>query len=68
MTEPKLGERVLVEWGLAGQVHAEVAQVYGPPALRHVLVRLSPEVTGDVVDEPVTISVPVEAVHQVEAA
>lgn len=68
MTEPKLGERVLVEWGLAGQVQAEVAQVYGPPALRHVLVRLSPEVTGDVVDEPVTISVPVEAVHQVEAA
>lgn len=68
MADLRFGERVLIEWGLDGRVQAEVEQVYGPPALRHVLVRLSPDVTGDVVDEPVTISVPLGAVYQVEAA
>lgn len=68
MTEPQPDTRVLVEWGLEGQVAADVVEVYGPPARRHVLVRLTPEVSGDIVDEPVTLSVPLDAVRQAEAA
>lgn len=68
MSEPHPGERVLVEWGLGGQVGAEVIEVYGPPALRHVLVRLTPQISSDVVDEPTTLSVPLSAVEQVETA
>lgn len=68
MTEPHPGERVLVEWGLDTQVGAEVLEVYGPPALRHVLVRLTPQISSEVVDEPTTLSVPLSAVEQVETA
>lgn len=68
MTEPQPEARVLVEWGLEGHVAADVVEVYGPPARRHVLVRLTPDVSGDVVDEPVTLSVPLHAVKEVEAA
>lgn len=68
MTEPQPEAQVLVQWGLEGHVAAEVVEVYGPSARRHVLVRLTPEVSGDVVDESVTLSVPLDAVKEVEAA
>lgn len=68
MNEPQTGQRVLVEWGLDAQVGAEVIEVYGPPALRHVLVRLTPQLSSDVVDEPTMLSVPLSAVEQVETA
>lgn len=68
MSEPHPGERVLVEWGLGNQVGAEVLEVYGPPARRHVLVRLTPQLSSDVVDEPTTLSVPLSEVEQVETA
>ena len=68
MYEPQPGERVLVEWGLDSQVGAEVIEVYGPEARRHVLVRLTPQLSSDVVDEPSTLSVPLSAVEQVETA
>jgi hypothetical protein len=68
MPEVARGDRVLIEWGLDGYVEGDVEEVYGPPARQHVLVRLTPEVSGDVVDEPVSISVPVDAVRQAETA
>lgn len=68
MSELRPNDQVLVDFGLEGQVRTEVEQVYGPPGRRHVLVRLSPEVSGDVVDEPVTISVPLAAVNAVQTA
>lgn len=68
MSEPQLGERVLVKWGPDTQVLAEVMEVYGPDARRHVLVLLTPEISSDVVDQPTTLSVPLYAVEQVETA
>lgn len=45
------GEPVVVAWGLA-DVIGTVHEVYGPPARKHVVVKLTPELSGDVVDEP----------------
>jgi hypothetical protein len=68
MSEPQIGERVLVKWGPDAQVMAEVMEVYGPDARRHVLVLLTPEVSDDVVDQPTTLALPMYAVEQVETA
>lgn len=67
MNEPQPGSRVLVEWGIDGRVAAEVDEVYGPRLRRHVLVRLSPEVSGSIVAETVTFAVPLTAVHEPDA-
>jgi len=61
------GEPVVVAWGLA-DVIGTVHEVYGPPARKHVVVKLTPELSGDVVDEPTTVSVPLDAVRRVEPA
>ncbi len=61
------GEPVIVVWGLA-DVIGTVHEVYGPPARKHVVVKLTPELSGDVVDEPTTVSVPLDAVRRVEPA
>lgn len=68
MKEPSPHDRVLIPFGLGGQVEAEVEYVYGPPTLRHVLVLLTPEVSSEVVAEPTTMSVPIASVRQIEAA
>lgn len=66
MTDAELsyGQEVTIPWGLAA-VHGTVHEIYGPPARRHVVVRLSPEVSGDVVDEATTVSMPIDAVTPV---
>jgi hypothetical protein len=40
------GTKVQVDLGLAGDV---VAEVYGPPVQRHLLLRLAPQISGDLV-------------------
>lgn len=50
------GDEVVIPWG-ATEVHGRVAEVYGPPAQRRVLVALEPELSSGVVDEPTTVSV-----------
>lgn len=69
MTDSELsyGDEVVVEWGLA-QVHGHVHEVYGPPARKHVVVRLTPELSGGAVSEPTTVSVPLEAIRRVAPA
>jgi hypothetical protein len=62
------GTKVKVDLGLAGDVVAEVVEVYGPPGQRHVLVRLAPEFSGDLVAEPVVRSLPASAVRDVQTA
>lgn len=62
------GTRVYVTFGLDGEVVAEVVETYGPPARRHVLVRLSPELSGDVVGEPLLVSLPESAVREAQPA
>ena len=62
------GTKVCVTLGLDGEVVAEVVETYGPPGRRHVLVRLSPEISGDLVAEPVVLSLPESAVREVQPA
>lgn len=62
------GDLVAIPWGLERDVHGTVQEVYGPPARRHVVVLLTPEVSGSIVDEPSTISMPIDSVKKVAPA
>lgn len=66
-TALKSGDQVLVLWGLA-EVLGQVVEVYGPPARSFVVVELTPELSGEIVDEPTTVSLPIDAVQLVVAA
>lgn len=59
------GTKAKVDLRLAGDV---VAEVYGPPGQRHVLIRLAPETSGDPVAEPVVRSLPASVVQDVQTA
>lgn len=62
------GDEVLMPWGFEEDVRGAVQEVYGPPARRHVVVLLTPEVSGAIVDEPSTVSMPLDAVKKVAPA
>ena len=61
------GDEVAIPWGLS-EVRGTVADIYGPPLRRHVIVRLTPELSGYVVDEPTTVSMPIDSVRKVSPA
>lgn len=64
MNEPlKVGEVVVVPWGLA-EVRGTIVEIYGNAARAHVVIELTPEVSGDVVDEPTTVSLPLDSVRR----
>lgn len=67
-TDLRYGDEVLIPWGPATEVRGTVQEVYGPPARRHVVILLTPELTGSVVDEPSTVSMPIDAVKKVAPA
>lgn len=68
MKEPfKVGEVVVVPWGLA-EVRGTIAEIYGNAKRIHVVIELTPEVSGDVVDEPTTVSLPVDSVRRAGVA
>lgn len=58
------GDGVVIPWGFT-EVHGRVAEVYGPPAQRRVIVALEPELSSFVVDEPTTVSIPLTDVKKV---
>ena len=58
------GDEVLLPWGFQEDVRGTVQEIYGPPGRRHVLILLSPEVSGSIVDEPATVSMPIDAVRK----
>ncbi len=62
------GDEVLIPWGFEDDVRGTVQEVYGPPPRRHVVVLLTPELSGSVVDEPSTISMPIDTVKKVAPA
>lgn len=62
------GEEVIIPWGGLLEVRGTVDEVYGPASSRHVVVRLTPELTGTLVDEPTTVSLPIDAVKKVVPA
>lgn len=67
-TELTYGDEVLIPWGFEDDVRGTVQEVYGPPARQHVVVLLTPELSGSVVDEPSTVSMPIDAVKKVAPA
>ena len=54
--ELNYGDEVVIPWGFT-EVHGGVAEVYGPPAQRRVIVALEPELSSYVVDEATTVAV-----------
>ena len=65
--ELKYGDEVVIPWGFT-EVHGRVAEIYGPPTLRRVIVALEPELSSFVVDEPTTVSVPITDVKRIVPA
>jgi len=63
----KVGEVVVVPWGLA-EVRGTIAEIYGNATRAHVVIELTPEVSGDVVDEPTTVSLPLRSVRRAGVA
>jgi hypothetical protein len=65
--ELKVGEFVILLWGLA-EVRGTIAEIYSNAARTHVVIELTPEVSGDVVDEPTTVSLPLQSVRRADVA
>ena len=63
----KVGDVVVVPWGLA-EVRGTIAEIYGSATRAHVVIELTPDVSGDVVDEPTTVSLPLESVRRAGVA
>lgn len=63
----EIGETVAFMWGVS-EVRGTVAEVYGDEGRRQVVVALDPETTGYVVDEPTTVSLPIEEIRRIVAA
>lgn len=70
MAESELayGAEVVIPWGFDAHVRGTVEEVYGPPTRRHVIVRLTPELSGAIVDEPSTVSMPIDSVRKAAPA
>ena len=65
--EPMYGDLVEIPWGPRNAVRATVHEVYGQPGRRHVVVLLTPDVSGYVVDKPTTLSLSIDKVTRVTA-
>lgn len=59
----KVGETAVFTWGVT-EVAGTVAEIYGRTGQRQVVLALDPEESGYVVDEPTTVSLPLEAVRR----
>lgn len=62
------GDEVLIPWGFEYDVRGMVQEVYGPSARRHVVVLLTPELSGAIVDEPSTVAIPLDSVKKAAPA
>jgi len=65
--ELKIGDVVSFLWGVS-EVRGVVAEVYGLKGHRQVVIALDPDMAGYVVDEPTTVSLPIEDVRRAVAA
>lgn len=66
--EPMYGEIVEIPWGPRDAVRATVHEVYGQADRHHVVVLLTPEVSGYIVAESTTLSLHISKVKKVTAA
>lgn len=58
------GDEVIIPWGVS-EVRGTVREIYGQPPRIHVVVELTPELSGSIVDEPTTVTIPLDAVRKV---
>jgi len=65
--ELKVGDAVIFMWGVS-EVAGTVAEVYGRRGHRQVVIALEPDTSGYVVDEPTTVSLPIDDVRRAVAA
>jgi hypothetical protein len=56
------GDQVLLSWGLA-EIRGTIIEIYGRSPRQHVVVQLTPELSGYIVDEPTTVSLPIDLVR-----
>ena len=63
----EVGDAVVIPWSIA-EIRGTVAEVYGPANDRRVVVALTPEMSGFVVDEPTTVAFPIHLVRPAVAA
>ncbi len=61
------GDEVIIPWSGHHEVRGTVREVYGTPPRVHVVVVLTPELSGSIVDEPTTVALPIDAVRKVAA-
>lgn len=61
------GMTVVIPWGV-GEVRGTALEVYGTEPRAQVVVELTPELSGYVVDEPTTVTVPLSAVRPLGTA
>jgi hypothetical protein len=62
------GEEVIVPWAHGVEVRGTVREIYGTPPRVHVVVDLTPELTGTIVDQPTTVSLPIDSVRKAARA
>ena len=62
------GDEVSIPMSSTDRVRGTVHEVYGPPGGLHVVVMLTPELSGLTVDEPTTVSMPIELVEKIASA
>jgi len=63
-TELAYNEEIVIPWGNT-EVRGRVAEVFGPPAQRRVVVALEPELSSYVVAEPTTVALPIGGIRKV---
>lgn len=66
-TKLAYGEEVLIPWGL-DEVRGTVREIYGQAGREHVIIDLTPELTGTVVFEATTVSLPIASVKRAQPA
>ncbi|MCQ3811979.1 MAG: hypothetical protein KTV68_15660 [Acidimicrobiia bacterium] len=63
--EPNYGEIVEFPGGGGTFIRGTVHEIYGFPPRRHVIILLTPEISGEfVVDKPSTVSWPLEGIRR----
>ncbi len=62
--ELRFGEEIIIPWGI-DEVRGTVREVYGIPPKIYVVVDLTPALSGYVVDEPTTVTMPLDSVKRV---
>jgi hypothetical protein len=60
---PIIGETVRIPWGI-DEIFGKAAEIYGNRPRVQVVVELIPELSGHVVDEPTTVTFPIDLVRK----